>query len=96
MTTKVITIDTQILKKNEIAASENRELFKKHRVLAINLLSSPGSGKTSLLVNTCSVLKEKLNVSVSCWRPSDRSRCAEDCRGGSAGSADQHRDCLSS
>ena len=50
MTTKVITIDTQILKKNEITASENRELFKKHKVLAINLLSSPGSGKTALLV----------------------------------------------
>jgi len=65
MTTKVITIDTQILEKNEIAASENRELFKKHKVLAINLLSSPGSGKTALLVNTCSVLKEKINVSVT-------------------------------
>ena len=65
MTTKVITIDTQILKKNEIAADENRELFEQHRVLAINLLSSPGSGKTSLLVRTCSVLKEKLNIAVS-------------------------------
>jgi hydrogenase nickel incorporation protein HypB len=65
MSTKVITIDTQILKKNDIAAQENREIFKQHRVLAINLLSSPGSGKTSLLVKTCSVLKEKLRVAVS-------------------------------
>lgn len=65
MTTKVITIDTRILKKNEITANENRELFKQHRVLAINVLSSPGSGKTSLLVRTCSTLKEKLRVAVS-------------------------------
>jgi hydrogenase nickel incorporation protein HypB len=65
MTTKVITIDTQILKKNEITANENRELFKQHRVLAINVLSSPGSGKTTLLVRTCSTLKKKLRVAVS-------------------------------
>jgi len=65
MSTKVITIDTQILKKNDIAAQENRDIFKQHRILAINLLSSPGSGKTSLLVKTCSALKEKLRVAVS-------------------------------
>lgn len=65
MTTKVITIDAHILKKNELTANENRELFKQHRVLAVNLLSSPGSGKTSLLVRTCSELKKKLNIAVS-------------------------------
>ena len=65
MSTKVITMDTQILKKNDIAAQENRELFKQHRVLAINLLSSPGSGKTTLLVKTCGVLKDRLRMAVS-------------------------------
>ena len=65
MSTKVITIDTNILKKNEISAAENRELFKKYKVLAINLLSSPGSGKTSLLVQTCKTFSKKLNLSVS-------------------------------
>ena len=65
MSVKVITIDTNILQKNEISAAENRELFKKHKVLAVNLLSSPGSGKTSLLVQTCKSFSNKLNLSVS-------------------------------
>jgi hydrogenase nickel incorporation protein HypB len=65
MSTKVITIDTNILKKNEITAAENRELFNKYKVLAVNLLSSPGSGKTSLLVQTCKSFSNKLNLSVS-------------------------------
>jgi hydrogenase nickel incorporation protein HypB len=65
MAPKVISIDTKILKKNEITANENRELFKQHRVLAVNLLSSPGSGKTSLLVRTCSELKKRLSIAVS-------------------------------
>jgi hydrogenase nickel incorporation protein HypB len=65
MSTKVITIDTNILKKNEITAAENRELFNKYKILAVNLLSSPGSGKTSLLVQTCKSYRDKLNLSVS-------------------------------
>lgn len=65
MSVKVITIDTNILQKNELSASENRELFKKYKVLAVNLLSSPGSGKTSLLVQTCKSFSNKLNLSVS-------------------------------
>ena len=65
MTTKVITINTNILKKIEITAAENRALLKKHKVLAVNLLSSPGSGKTSLLVQTCKSFGNKLNLSVS-------------------------------
>jgi len=65
MAAKVITIESNILKKNDSIAGENRELFRKYRILAVNLLSSPGSGKTSLLVRTCGVLKKKLRVSVS-------------------------------
>ncbi len=65
MGAKVITIEQNILKKNEIAARENRELFRKHSVLAVNLLSSPGSGKTTLLVKTADYLKKNLSVAVA-------------------------------
>ena len=48
----VVTVERQILKKNDEIASENRDIFKKHGIFTINLLSSPGSGKTSLLEKT--------------------------------------------
>ncbi len=47
--TKTIEIITKILDKNDHEAKHNREHFEKHNVLAINLMSSPGSGKTSVL-----------------------------------------------
>jgi len=50
--------------KNEEIARENRELLKKHGVFAINLMSAPGAGKTSLLVRTIPLLKEKFAVGV--------------------------------
>lgn len=46
---KTIEVISKILDKNDHEASHNREHFKKHQVLALNLMSSPGSGKTSLL-----------------------------------------------
>ncbi len=47
--TKTIEVITKILDKNDHEAAHNREHFDRHGVLAINLMSSPGSGKTSLL-----------------------------------------------
>jgi hydrogenase nickel incorporation protein HypB len=44
-----ITVITKILAKNDHEAEHNREHFESHGVLAINLMSSPGSGKTALL-----------------------------------------------
>ena len=46
---KTIEVITKILDKNDQEAGHNRSHFDKHNVLAINLMSSPGSGKTSLL-----------------------------------------------
>ena len=56
----VITVERKILKKNDDIAAENRQLFKKHNIFTVNLLSSPGSGKTSLLEKTL----EKMNDTV--------------------------------
>ncbi len=46
---KTLEVITKILDKNDHQAHHNREHFQKEKVLAINLMSSPGSGKTSLL-----------------------------------------------
>jgi len=47
--TKTIEVITKILAKNDHEAAHNRSHFDNHKVLAINLMSSPGSGKTALL-----------------------------------------------
>lgn len=46
---KTISVITKILDKNDHEAAHNREHFERHDILGINLMSSPGSGKTSLL-----------------------------------------------
>lgn len=46
---KTIEIITKILDKNDHQAVHNREHFEEHGVVAVNLMSSPGSGKTALL-----------------------------------------------
>lgn len=46
---KTIDVIKKILDKNDHEAAHNRAHFENHGVLAINLMSSPGSGKTALL-----------------------------------------------
>lgn len=46
---KTIAVIKKILDKNDQEAHHNREYFNEYGVLAINLMSSPGSGKTALL-----------------------------------------------
>lgn len=53
-----------LLHANDHAAEHNREHFNRHRVLAINLMSSPGAGKTRLLENTIERLAGELNIAV--------------------------------
>jgi hydrogenase nickel incorporation protein HypB len=50
--------------RNREIAEENREHLKKHDVLTLNLMSAPGAGKTSLLVNTIPRLKERYRIGV--------------------------------
>ena len=47
-----------------MTAAHNREHFNRHRVLAVNLMSSPGAGKTLLLENTIERLDGALKVAV--------------------------------
>ncbi len=60
-----------LLHENNHRAAHNREHFDKHQVLAINLMSSPGSGKTALLEATIDALNadhnntnDKLSIAV--------------------------------
>lgn len=53
-----------LLSENDIKAAHNRAHFDKHQVLVINLMSSPGAGKTALLETTIDVLGGELNIAV--------------------------------
>jgi len=53
-----------ILGANEQIAVRNRELLDKNNVLAVNLMSSPGAGKTSLILATIKELKQKARIGV--------------------------------
>lgn len=59
-----ISLEQEILGKNNLLAAQNRGWFKGRNILALNLMSSPGAGKTTLLTRTINDLKGKLNISV--------------------------------
>ncbi|MEA5570081.1 hydrogenase nickel incorporation protein HypB [Calothrix sp. UHCC 0171] len=59
-----ISLEADILAKNNLIAAQNRGWFKGRNILALNLMSSPGAGKTTLLTRTINDLKEKLLISV--------------------------------
>jgi hydrogenase nickel incorporation protein HypB len=59
---KTVTILTDIMEKNNHEADHIREHLKEKSVLAINMMSSPGSGKTSLLEKTAEILGKKMAV----------------------------------
>lgn len=62
--TRIIALEQDILAKNDELASRNRWWFGEHRILAINLMSSPGSGKTTLLERTIREVGPELGISV--------------------------------
>ena len=57
-----INIEKKVLSENDRLAAEIRANLNKHNVTAMNLVSSPGSGKTSLLEKTLGALSNKLNM----------------------------------
>lgn len=60
----VLTVERKVLQKNDVIAAENRKLFYESGIFSINLLSSPGSGKTSIVEKTVELLKDKLKIAV--------------------------------
>lgn len=59
-----ITVVKNILEANERIAEENRKLFQEKHVTVINLMSSPGAGKTSLLERTIDTLGNRIRIGV--------------------------------
>ena len=55
---RAISIEEDILARNDAVAAKNRALFAKLGALALNLVSSPGSGKTELLCATLKALSD--------------------------------------
>ncbi|MBK5938700.1 hydrogenase nickel incorporation protein HypB [Halochromatium roseum] len=55
---------TGLLDENDHQALHNREHFDRHNLLALNLMSSPGAGKTSLLEATIEALQGELRIAV--------------------------------
>src|SRR3989339_2017462 len=59
-----INLEIDILKKNNLLAERNRGFFEAKNIFALNLVSSPGSGKTSLLERTIKELGNDLDFYV--------------------------------
>jgi hydrogenase nickel incorporation protein HypB len=53
-----------ILSANDAIARRNQSRLDKHGILAINVMSSPGSGKTSLILQTVDRLKDEARIAV--------------------------------
>lgn len=61
---KKIETEDKILSKNQLIADELRNIFNEKKILVVNFVSSPGSGKTSLLEKMLPILKKKFNIAV--------------------------------
>ena len=59
-----IEVGSNILQANEEIARENREMFARHRLFVVNLMSAPGAGKTSVLEQTITRLKARCRIGV--------------------------------
>lgn len=59
-----VTIEKKVLSKNDEVAADIRRRLQERKIVALNLVSSPGSGKTSLLERTLERLAGKLNLAI--------------------------------
>jgi len=57
---KIIDVEKDILHHNDLMAARNRGFFEAKNIFALNLVSSPGSGKTSILERTLKDLKDTI------------------------------------
>ena len=60
----IVDVERDVLHQNNLLAERNRGYFDAKNILAMNLVSSPGSGKTSLLERTLKDLKGELEFAV--------------------------------
>ncbi len=61
---EAVSVLHSLLHENDHTAKHNRDHFDQHNVLAINLMSSPGAGKTALLEATIQLLDKNIKIAV--------------------------------
>ncbi len=61
---ELITLEHKVLKRNDEIGANNRRLFQEQGIRVVNLISSPGAGKTSLLEATLRQIKGLIRVAV--------------------------------
>lgn len=61
---KILEVKESILGNNDLEAKELRLLLNKKKVFLLNLMSSPGSGKTSTLIKLINILKKDFKIGV--------------------------------
>ncbi|WP_018962246.1 hydrogenase nickel incorporation protein HypB [Sporolactobacillus vineae] len=76
-----VTLEKDVMENNDRAAEFNRKLFQKTGTLVINIMSSPGAGKTTILEKTVRALSGQYRISViegdiATERDADRIRSA--------------------
>ncbi|MHC4087065.1 MAG: GTP-binding protein [Planctomycetota bacterium] len=59
-----VNVGKKILSANEEYALKNSQLLTEQKKLCLNMISSPGSGKTTILARTISELKDKIKIGV--------------------------------
>jgi len=64
MSARTITIKENILGANTEKAGINRKLLDRHHILMVNIMSSPGSGKTSVILRTIDRLRDSYRIAV--------------------------------
>jgi hydrogenase nickel incorporation protein HypB len=64
MTIKVVTVGEKILGTNDAKAEENKKRLEKHGIFTINIMSSPGAGKTSLILATIKRFSQDTRIGV--------------------------------
>jgi len=64
MTIKVVTVGEKILGTNDAKAGENRKRLDEHSIFTINIMSSPGAGKTSLILATIKRFSKDVRIGV--------------------------------
>ncbi|PAT01359.1 hydrogenase accessory protein HypB [Candidatus Izimaplasma bacterium ZiA1] len=61
---RVLEIQKRVYENNDLEAEKLRGELKKNRTFLLNLMSSPGSGKTTSVVSTINILKEDMKIGV--------------------------------
>jgi hydrogenase nickel incorporation protein HypB len=62
--TRTVTLEQRVLSRNDEQAAQNRAWLRARGIVALNLISSPGSGKTLLLEKTMERLRERVGCAV--------------------------------